>query len=79
MRPAIIASFQILQKCLKLVADGHCGTRVAAALCKIDRSKVQRAQKAVQDGRDPEVNGRPVIFSTSDKANLANEVEKRRI
>ncbi len=67
-----------MQKSLKLVSDGHCSTRIAGELCGVDRSAIQRAQKAVNDGRDLQVHGRPAIFSTKQKENVATVMRQER-
>mmetsp|Transcript_5819 Transcript_5819/g.8087 ORF Transcript_5819/g.8087 Transcript_5819/m.8087 type:complete len:151 (+) Transcript_5819:21-473(+) len=61
-----------LKKGLKLISDGHCGLTLAGELCSVGRSALQRGLKALTAGRDPGINGRPKIFSASEKENVVN-------
>jgi len=67
-----------LRKGLKLIADGHCGLTCAGELCSVGRSALQRGRLALLEGRDPEVNGRPTIFSASEKENVLNVLNQER-
>jgi hypothetical protein len=65
-----------VQKALKLVSDGHCSVNFAANICNISRSSLIRAREAIKKGREPQVWGRPKIFSDSEKENVIQIVSK---
>jgi transposase len=63
-----------LERCLKLISDKKCSQREAEQLFGISRSSIRRAQKAVKDHRDAQVNGRPRTFSLEEQENVVNIV-----
>ena len=65
-----------ISKCLKLISDKKCSLRTSALVCDIQRSTICRAQVAVKAGRPLQVNGRPKIFSSEEKENIANSVRQ---
>jgi len=67
-----------ISKCLKLISDKKCSLRTAALVCDIQRSTIRRAQAAVKAGRPLQVNGRPKIFSSEEKENIANSIRQDR-
>jgi len=44
----------------------------------IERTAIHRAQAAVKAGRPLQVNGRPNIFSSEEKENIANSIRQDR-
>jgi len=68
-----------IEKALKLVGDGHCGSRIAGVVCDISRNSIRRGQSAVKCGRNLQVNGRPSLFSIEEKENIAVSLRQERL
>jgi len=55
---------------LKLVGDGHCGSRFAGLACDISRNSIRRGQSAVKCGLNLQVNVRLGLFFIEAKENI---------
>lgn len=63
-----------VERAVKLINEQKASAREAAKAVVIDRSQLNRALKAIRDGRDVGVNGRPNHLKSNEQIQVINIV-----